>query len=104
MGRALGVREEQLRDLPGYETSPAFSPVERLVLELTVAMARTPADVSDELRERLRDHFDERQLVELASAIAWENYRARFNRVFGVAPAGFSEGAYCVLPERPRAS
>ena len=44
-----------------------------------------------------------RMLVELASAIAWENYRARFNRVFGVQPAGFlAEGAFCVLPERQR--
>jgi hypothetical protein len=39
--------------------------------------------------------------VELAAAIAWENYRARFNRVFGVRPLGFSgEGAFCALPER----
>jgi alkylhydroperoxidase family enzyme len=31
----------------------------------------------------LRRHFNEAQLVELATAIAWENYRGRFNRVFG---------------------
>jgi hypothetical protein len=41
--------------------------------------------------------------VELAAAIAWENYRARFNRVFGVRPVGFSDGAACVLPA-PRPS
>jgi len=63
-------------------------------------MAETPANVSEELRQRLRAHFDEAQLVELAAAIAWEHYRARFNRVFDVQPAGFSEGAFCVLPER----
>ena len=97
----MGVPEEQLRDLACYETSSAFGPVERLVLDLAVAMAQTPTDVSDELVKRLREHFDEAQLVELASAIAWEHYRARFNRVFGIAPGGFSgEGAYCVLPER----
>ena len=101
MGRALGVPEAQLRDLHCFETSPAFEPVERLVLELSAAMAQTPADVPDELRKRLREDFDERQLVELVSAIAWESYRARFNRAFAVDPAGFSAGAYCVLPERP---
>jgi hypothetical protein len=31
--------------------------------------------------------------------IAWENFRARFNRGFDVADQGFSEGAYCALPE-----
>lgn len=100
VGRAFGISEEQLRQMPNYATSPAFDAVERLVLDLAVAMAATPADVPPELVDRLRQHFDEAQLVELTSAIAWENYRARFNRVFRVGPAGFSEGAYCVLPER----
>lgn len=70
------------------------------MLDLAVAMAKTPTDISAELRSRLNEHFDEAQLVELAAAIAFEHYRARFNRVFGVQPAGFSEGAFCVLPER----
>lgn len=101
MSRALGIEEAQLRDLDRYQTSPEFDPLERLVLDLAVAMARTPADIPSHLTEALRSHFDEGQLVELASAIAWENYRARFNRVFGVRPAGFSaEGAFCALPER----
>ena len=69
-------------------------------LDLAVAITKTPTDIPPELARRLREHFDEAQLVELAAAIAWENYRARFNRVFGVRPAGFSEGAFCVLPER----
>jgi len=95
----MGIDEQQLLDLPRYQTSAAFSPLERLVLDLSVAMARTPADVPAELRARLDQHLDQAQQVELAAAIAWENYRARFNRVFGVRPAGFSEGAFCVLPE-----
>ena len=49
--------------------------------------------------ETLLEHFSEEQLVELTGMIAWENFRARFNRGFDVAEQGFSEGAYCVLPE-----
>ena len=101
MSRALGISEAQLRELGRYQDSAEFGTLERLVLDLAVAMARTPADVPAHLTEALRAHLDEGQLVELASAIAWENYRAHFNRVFGVQPAGFSaEGAFCVLPER----
>jgi alkylhydroperoxidase family enzyme len=95
------VTEEQLRDMPRYRESPAFSDVERLAIDLAVEMGKPRVGVPAELLSRLREHFDETQLVELAAQIAWENYRARFNRVFGVQPVGFSEGAFCALPERP---
>jgi len=65
-----------------------------------VATTRTPADVPEELLRRLEQHFTPAQLVELVTAIALENFRARFNRPFGVEAAGFSEGAFCPLPER----
>jgi alkylhydroperoxidase family enzyme len=97
----MGVTDQQLIDLREFETSDAFDDRERAAIALAVAMAQTPADISSELTERLRQHFDEPELVELAAAIAWENYRSRFNRVFGVQSSGFSEGSFCVLPERP---
>jgi alkylhydroperoxidase family enzyme len=78
-----------------------YTPVERAALALVDALTATPARVDDALYAELRRHFDERQLVELASAIAWENYRARFNRVFEVEAEGFSAGAYCPLPLPP---
>ena len=99
MGREVGITEEQLRDLPRYHESPAFSEEERLVIDLAVEMARIPVDLPPEFVDELRLRFDEAQLVELAAAIAWENYRGRFNRVFGVRPVGFCEGAFCALPE-----
>jgi alkylhydroperoxidase family enzyme len=53
------------------------------------AITATPATVSPELRERLQQRFSTPHLVELAAAIAWENYRARSNRVFGFGSEGF---------------
>ena len=91
----------QLHDLARFEESPHFSELEKLVLRLAVAMSRTPADVPEDLFAALRRHFDEGQMVELAGAIAWENFRSRYNRVFDVDAQGFSEGAFCPLPERP---
>jgi alkylhydroperoxidase family enzyme len=95
----MGVTEQQLMDLSRYQTSDAFDQTERAALDLAVAMARTPTEIPSELTGRLREHFDEAQLVELAATIAWEHYRARFNRVFGVRSSGFTEGAFCALPE-----
>ncbi|ABG05290.1 conserved hypothetical protein [Rubrobacter xylanophilus DSM 9941] len=92
VGRELGVTEEQLRDLSRYRESGAFSEEERLAIALAEEMAKTPVEIPPELSARLRRRFDEAQLVELAAAIAWENHRARFNRVFGVRPVGFSGG------------
>ncbi len=99
VGRELGVTAEQIRDLPRYRESPAFSEEERLALDIVVEMAKIPVEPPPELLECLRQRFDEAQLVELAAAISWESYRARFNRVFGVRPVGFCDGDLCALPE-----
>jgi alkylhydroperoxidase family enzyme len=95
VGRKQGITEQQLLDLPHFETSPAFSEVEKLVVRYAVAMTQTPVEVADDLFAQLRNHFTPRQMVELTSAIAWENYRARFDHAFGLEAEGFSEGAVC---------
>jgi 4-carboxymuconolactone decarboxylase len=101
LGRGLGISEAQLRGLTSYHDSDAFSRLETCVLDYAVAMARTPVDVPDALFDELRRHLSDAQLVELTAVIAHENFRARFNRPFRVAAAGFSGGAYCPLPESP---
>ena len=92
MGRKQGVTEQQLLALADFEGSPAFTEPEKLVLRYAAAMTQTPVDVPDELFDGLRKHLDPRQLVELTSAIAWENYRARFDHAFGIEAEGFSAG------------
>ena len=67
----------------GDDSTP-FNDTERLVIELADAMTDTPSDVSDELYTRLRNQFSEEQLMQLGAQIAFENYRARWNRIFNV--------------------
>jgi alkylhydroperoxidase family enzyme len=95
----MGVTDEDLAGLAEHKTSDRFSIADRLVLDLAVAMRSTPAEVPDSLRRELLVHFTKGQLAEIASAIAWENHRARLNKALGVRPVGFSDGAFCVLPE-----
>jgi alkylhydroperoxidase family enzyme len=83
VGRKAGLTHEKLRAATGDDLS-MFTDMERLVIELADAMAATPANVSDELYARLRDEFSEEQLMQLGAQIAFENYRARLNRVFDV--------------------
>jgi alkylhydroperoxidase family enzyme len=100
VGRKAGVTEEQLLDLNNYQTSAAFDARERVALELADELVKTPANVSDDLYTRLLQQFSYPELVELAGTIAFENYRARFNRVFDIGSGGFSDGAVCALPPR----
>ena len=96
----MGITEEQLLGLDDFETSPAFTDQEKVVLRFAAAVTHTPVDVPDKLFNELKSQFAEKQLVELASAIAWENYRARFDHAFGIEAAGFSSGATCPMPVR----
>ena len=98
MGRNEGISDQQLLDLAHFETSPAFSELEKLVLRYAVAMTHTPVEVPDALFAELRKHLSPQQMVELTSAIAWENYRARFDHAFGIEAGGFSDGAVCAVP------
>jgi 4-carboxymuconolactone decarboxylase len=93
-----GVTDEQLLALPRHREADCFTELELLVIDYAEAMTKTPAEVTDELFDRLREHFDEGQLVELTAAIAWENWRARFNWAFDIGAAGFREGAACPVP------
>ena len=96
VARRSGLTDDELRDLVDWRASERLGERDKLVLEYADAVSATPCDVSDELFERLHAEFDEEQLVELTAAIAWENWRARFNWAFGLGKEGYSEGAYCV--------
>jgi AhpD family alkylhydroperoxidase len=93
-----GVPEAQIRELANHSESPAFDELERAICDYADAMTRTPVAVTDEHIDRLREHLDDAQLVELTTMIALENYRARFNWALGFEPQGFAEGQACPVP------
>ena len=79
----MGLSDQKLQAVTGDDLT-VFTDVERLVIELADTMAGAPVNVSDDLYARLRRHFSEEQLMELGAHIAFENYRARWNRIFDV--------------------
>lgn len=83
MGRKAGLTDEKLSAVLGTDLS-VFNQKENLVIELADAMAATPSNISDDLYQRLTKEFAPEQLLELGGQLAFENYRARFNRVFDV--------------------
>jgi AhpD family alkylhydroperoxidase len=98
--RNSGFTDEELLALPRYTSSDLFTAREKLVLDYTVAVMRTPVEVTDELFERMKESFSNEQLVELTALLTVVNLD-RFNAAFGIGSAGFSEGMVCVPPDRP---
>jgi len=91
VGRKAGLSDEKLRAVPGNDLT-LLNDTERLVIELADALTNTPSDVSDEMYARLRNQFSEEQLMQLAAQIAFENYRARWNRLFIVESDNLYQG------------
>ena len=100
--RNSGLSDELLLALPRYGQSDLFTAREKLALDYTVAVMRTPVEVTDELLDRMKGHFSDKQLVEITALITLVNLD-RFNAAFGIGAAGFSEGMVCVPPDRPAA-
>lgn len=98
ISRQWGLTDEEILALPSYQTSPLFSELDKLVLDYAIGMTRTPVDVPDKLFDKLRQHLDDGQIVELTHHIALENMRGRFNLALDIGSAGFSDGMVCAIP------
>jgi alkylhydroperoxidase family enzyme len=91
VGRKAGLTDEKLRAVLGDDLT-FFNDTERLVIDLADALTGTPSNISDELYARLRNQFSEEQLMQLGAQIAFENYRARWNRLFNVESDNLQQG------------
>jgi AhpD family alkylhydroperoxidase len=99
IARGWGLTDEELLGLSDYQRATCFSDVDKLILEYAAAISRTPVNVSDELFDGLREHFDNAQLVGLTHIITLGNLRGRFNLALGIGASGFSDGRVCALPD-----
>jgi len=102
ISRNSGLTDEELLALPRYRQSDLFNEREKVALDYTVAVMRTPVEVTDELFALMKEQFTDNQIVELTAFLTVVNL-VRFNAAFGIASAGFSDGMVCVLPDRPQA-
>ncbi len=92
--RAAGESEQKLYMLPAWREWNGFSEIERAVLEWTEAVTLlTEGFVPDEVYERVRQHFSERDLANLTLAIVAINGWNRLNVAFRT-PAGNYKPAF----------
>ncbi len=98
--RNSGFSDEKLLAIPRYNSSELFNEREKVALDYTVAVMRTPVEVTDELFAKLQEHLTTEQIVELTALLTLVNLD-RFNAAFAIGSAGFSEGMVCVPPDKP---
>jgi len=90
-----GATSEKVEGTLGdWKKNRLFSMRERLALELAERMTYTTKRVTDKFFQRLKNHFTDEELVEFAAVIALENFRSKFNPVFGIEANNF-----CPLPK-----
>ncbi|HEU0012080.1 MAG TPA: carboxymuconolactone decarboxylase family protein [Longimicrobium sp.] len=99
VAQTLGVPDDKILDVEEFRTSPAYTDAERAALAFAWEMTQVGCRVSDETFAELRRHFGEREVVELAFAVAAENFFNRMNAAFQLEAEGF-----CAVPPRRRAA
>ena len=78
-----GSEEDKLQNIWDYKTYPAFSEAERAVFDLAIAASTVPNAVTDEITERMRDHWEDGEIVEIMGVIALFGYLNRWNDSMG---------------------
>jgi uncharacterized peroxidase-related enzyme len=74
-----GAEEKQLQNIWEYRTHPAFNEAERAALDFSLAASSIPNAVDDDIQNRLHEHWDEGEIVELLGVIALFGYLNRWN-------------------------
>jgi AhpD family alkylhydroperoxidase len=71
-----GISQQKIDDLPAWQVSDCYTPRERAVLACTDAMT-TRIDVPAAIMSSLKQHFNDREVVELATTIGGYNLVSR---------------------------
>jgi AhpD family alkylhydroperoxidase len=88
--RALGENEQRLYGLDAWEESPYYTDRERAALAWTEALTNIrEGHVADEVYERVRPHFTEKELADLSLAITSINSWNRLNIAVRTVPGTY---------------
>ncbi|KVM06617.1 alkylhydroperoxidase [Burkholderia ubonensis] len=92
MAKIHGERELRLHHVAIWRESSLYSPRERAALEWTEVLTHIPSHgVSNDLYERVRAHYSEKELSDLTFLVGAINNWNRLNIAFRVAPGSFDK-------------
>ena len=104
----FGIPAEKLAAVRDHNTSDLFGPAERAALDFATAASATPNAVSEATFSKMREHWTEEQIVEIAGVVAMAGFLSRWNVSMAtplepepqesgdrhLAPLGWSAGAH----------
>ena len=75
----MGVPEEKITALWEFETSPHYNEAEKAAINVAMKAGMSPNATTDEDFDRLKQHYDEEEIVEIVSVIALFGFLNRWN-------------------------
>jgi len=78
-----GATAERLHEIWQFRDSPLFNEAERSAFEFALAAASVPNDVTPEIAQCLRAHWDDGEIVEILGVIALFGFLNRWNDSMG---------------------
>ncbi len=79
IARGAGIGDVQLEAVWDYRTSPLYTEAERIALDVALAAGQVPNAVTDEMFDKLREHWSDGQIVEIVAMIALFGFLNRWN-------------------------
>jgi len=87
-----GINAEELQALQGrreIKSIATFSEREKVAIDYAKLISQTPLKFYPDVIDALKEQFNEREIVILASTAAQVNYWARLIQALGIPPAGY---------------
>lgn len=78
-----GSESTRLEHIWDYKTHESFTEGERAIFDLAIAASTVPNGVNDEIASRMREHWDEGEIVEVMGVVALFGYLNRWNDSMG---------------------
>ena len=78
-----GSTSDRLEHIWDYKTHSAFTEGERAIFDLAIAASQVPNGVDDDIAARMRQHWNEGEIVEVLGVIALFGYLNRWNDSMG---------------------
>lgn len=75
----FGASQERLDSIWLFRDSPRFSDAEKIAFEFALAASSVPNSVDEELSARLREYWDDGEIVEMLAVIALFGFLNRWN-------------------------
>lgn len=77
-----GIDDAKLEAVWEYNTSLLFTEAERIALDVALAAGVVPNAVTDEMFEKLREHWSDDQIIEIVAMISMFGFLNRWNDTF----------------------